>query len=1137
MSFRKYGGIDYSERNNIVKNNYTTTNNLTVTDTITPQVTTVKGEPGNPGEQGATGPTGSPGAKGDQGNVGKNGNDGKTGPTGTPGEKGGQGGQGSPGKNGDTGPTGPTGTPGTNGTDGKTGATGKNGTDGTPGKNGTDGKTGPTGETGAPGKDGADALPTYGSFNNFGLNWNPMKPNAVWSGVAISETGQYQTAVSSGSGTGLICTSRNFGVDWDSSNNLKNDWKSIAMSSTGKYQTALIDSGNIYYSNNYGDSWSPVSWSTSSANTFSFAWSSICMSSSGQNQLAVTSGSAGSMFFSSNYGVSWKTVTVPVVTDTSVTVTFITGTGNVITGNFISASMSSTGQYQTVLSQGESGLIYTSNDYGVSWKNLNSNLKNDWQSVSLSQSGQYQTICAQYSQNIYISSDYGVSWKPIYITIGQPNFFSVSVSGNGQYQSAVVNDGGSIYVSSNYGLNWSLVPNSNGNWTSNAISTNGQYQIASDKVKKFLYQSISNNTGSQGPTGATGLAGTNGSDGKPGETGATGAPGKNGTDGATGPKGEQGVSGRDGQPGLPGNAGNPGPQGPAGPKGDSGDGGYWSLTSNTLSPMNTYNISGTNANFTGTVGIATTSTTIPLSVKGNSGALLKLQNNTAVYKSGSSNIEFWTNSDTNNDSCPLGSITTLDKSDTTNVFSTNESIKNTIFQSQMSFNVNLNSTSTALVGTKSLVNGMILNGVYNSSGDSNFSQNGANLTINGCTLYSGLTQNPMPAGLTITTTTGTERLYLGAYDTQGGSSACAIQAVDFTSNNDSAEPLLLNPKGGNVGIKQINPQYTLDVNGTINASGNIYSGGSTSGLLLQGTTNGSFIRAQSGPLYLGTGLNNYVTITSINSIGYLKVGSSLNMYSNSTDSFIQNTTNGYLHLVGSTSNSGVLVDSNGRVGIMGGTDNSYALNVTGNINVQGASGTLLRLQNNTDVYQGGSANIEFWTLTGICPLGSISTTDLSTTTTNNGKFQSKMSFNVNYNSSSISTLVNGMTLTGISSTSANLSVNGTVSVSSDITAVSYNATSDYRIKENVEPLNEDVIVDNLRPVTYINKKSKKRDIGLIAHELQEHYPFLVSGEKDGTETQSVNYTGLIGILIKEIQELKKTVKELKTRVTVLESNK
>jgi hypothetical protein len=49
-------------------------------------------------------------------------------------------------------------------------------------------------------------------------------------------------------------------------------------------------------------------------------------------------------------------------------------------------------------------------------------------------------------------------------------------------------------------------------------------------------------------------------------------------------------------------------------------------------------------------------------------------------------------------------------------------------------------------------------------------------------------------------------------------------------------------------------------------------------------------------------------------------------------------------------------------------------------------------------------------------------------------------------------------------------------------------------------------------------------MGLIAHELQEEFPFLVTGEKDGDEHQSVNYNGLIALLIKEVQELKKIVK-------------
>jgi hypothetical protein len=106
-----------------------------------------------------------------------------------------------------------------------------------------------------------------------------------------------------------------------------------------------------------------------------------------------------------------------------------------------------------------------------------------------------------------------------------------------------------------------------------------------------------------------------------------------------------------------------------------------------------------------------------------------------------------------------------------------------------------------------------------------------------------------------------------------------------------------------------------------------------------------------------------------------------------------------------------------------------------------------------------------------------------------------------------------------------LDVSGNINASGAVTQ-----GSDYRIKENIETLNATFTVDNLRPVTYHQKITGKQDIGLIAHELQEHYPFLVNGEKDGEDMQSVNYIGLIGILIKEIQDLKVKVKHLEETI-------
>jgi hypothetical protein len=127
------------------------------------------------------------------------------------------------------------------------------------------------------------------------------------------------------------------------------------------------------------------------------------------------------------------------------------------------------------------------------------------------------------------------------------------------------------------------------------------------------------------------------------------------------------------------------------------------------------------------------------------------------------------------------------------------------------------------------------------------------------------------------------------------------------------------------------------------------------------------------------------------------------------------------------------------------------------------------------------------------------------------------------------TVAGGMTLDEF----GNMSL-GTINATGAITALSFTATSDYRAKEDIKPLNlEEYSVDNLNPVHFKFKNSGKESIGLIAHELQEYYPFLVEGEKDGEQKQSVNYNGLIGVLIKEIQELKKDLNNTKCLVDQL----
>ena len=128
-------------------------------------------------------------------------------------------------------------------------------------------------------------------------------------------------------------------------------------------------------------------------------------------------------------------------------------------------------------------------------------------------------------------------------------------------------------------------------------------------------------------------------------------------------------------------------------------------------------------------------------------------------------------------------------------------------------------------------------------------------------------------------------------------------------------------------------------------------------------------------------------------------------------------------------------------------------------------------------------------------------------------------------------LINNIEILKIGPTGIVMNNNNITLGTGAVSAASYNTTSDYRIKENAAALDETFSVDKLRPVTYTNLNSGKQDIGLFAHELQEVYPFLVTGEKDGQEMQTVNYTGLIGVLIKEIQDLKKDVAQLKRQIS------
>jgi hypothetical protein len=121
--------------------------------------------------------------------------------------------------------------------------------------------------------------------------------------------------------------------------------------------------------------------------------------------------------------------------------------------------------------------------------------------------------------------------------------------------------------------------------------------------------------------------------------------------------------------------------------------------------------------------------------------------------------------------------------------------------------------------------------------------------------------------------------------------------------------------------------------------------------------------------------------------------------------------------------------------------------------------------------------------------------------------------------------------------------NGTVGqIQTSGSSTSYITSSDYRLKENVQPLASGIeTISSIRPVSYKWKVDGSTGHGFIAHELQAIVPDAVSGEKDAVDEdgkpihQGVDYSKIVVHLVAAIQELKAQNDELKARVEALEA--
>jgi hypothetical protein len=113
----------------------------------------------------------------------------------------------------------------------------------------------------------------------------------------------------------------------------------------------------------------------------------------------------------------------------------------------------------------------------------------------------------------------------------------------------------------------------------------------------------------------------------------------------------------------------------------------------------------------------------------------------------------------------------------------------------------------------------------------------------------------------------------------------------------------------------------------------------------------------------------------------------------------------------------------------------------------------------------------------------------------------------------------------------------TLASTGDLTATGYvQANSDLKLKTNIKTIDNALDkVCKLRGVEFdrIDIEGNPRQIGVIAQEIEEVFPELVSTNDEGTK--SVAYGNLVGALIESIKELKMEINDLKSEIAELKA--
>jgi len=359
--------------------------------------------------------------------------------------------------------------------------------------------------------------------NNYGSSFTSHEGyDAVWSSTVISSSGQYILLTGNSKGEGVSYYSTDYGVSWtlggeinygstmssDSSSDgqyvqvssghglfisnnygvsfvnqtIPSGWEGtpqIASDASGQFLSAASESGRLFYSTNYGASWTYKVVSTDNA------LFGIAMDSSGASVFTVVGdvsqtskgvSYADGCIYSNNYVPSSSPTQEPTYSPTSTpSSTGIIKTSLVkLTAPISSWSdLTSCGSGAFVVATVDGGGIWISNDYGNTWNETSAPYGN-WSVVDISMNCEYLVAGADY---LYISSNYGVDWTQTSIALPSTESWSgLSLSNDGKYIiSCAASD--TFYVSTDYGSTWVAHTGYDAIWKSSMVCLSGRHMV------------------------------------------------------------------------------------------------------------------------------------------------------------------------------------------------------------------------------------------------------------------------------------------------------------------------------------------------------------------------------------------------------------------------------------------------------------------------------------------------------------------------------------------------------------------------------------------------------------------------------------------------------------------------------------